>query len=103
MTRLKAIIENSPIVITIIYVICGFIWIQYSDQFVLSIFDNPDSISHAQSLKGWFFVSASGFLIFLLVRKSNNMLVEVVADLRKSKNKFESTFQSAPDCSPPSE
>ncbi|MEX0770149.1 MAG: PAS domain S-box protein [Balneolaceae bacterium] len=96
MPSLKTIIENSPIVITIIYVICGFFWIQFSDQFVLSMFDNPVSISRAQSLKGWFFVFASGFLIFLLIKTSNNMVAELISELRKSKNKFESTFQSAP-------
>jgi PAS domain S-box-containing protein len=96
MDKIKAIIKSSPFVIAFIYIIIGFIWIQFSDQLVLSLFDEPESITQAQSMKGWFFVSASGILIFLLVMKSNNMLGDVISDLQRSRDKFAATFEHAP-------
>ncbi|CAN5441403.1 hypothetical protein BH23BAC3_BH23BAC3_27270 [soil metagenome] len=96
MNKIKTIIQNSPFVIALIYISVGFLWIQFSDQIVLSLFDEAEAITHTQSLKGWFFVGASGFLIFLLVRKNNSLLDDVIVDLTKSRDKFYATFEQAP-------
>jgi len=94
--KIKTIIQNSPLVIALIYISVGFLWIQFSDQIVLSLFDEVEAITRAQSLKGWFFVGMSGFLVFLLVRKNNTLLDEVIIDLMKSRDKFYATFEKAP-------
>ncbi len=96
MDKVKALIKSSPVVIAIIYVIVGFLWIQFSDQLVFSMFDDPESITRAQSLKGWLFVIASGLLIFFLVLQSNNMLGEIIHGLNRINKKFESTLENAP-------
>lgn len=96
MDKLKTIIRSGPFIITLIYIIVGSLWIQYSDQVVLSMFDDPDIITQVQSLKGWFYVLASGILIFLLINQSNNLINNLVKDLKKNRDKFESTFEYAP-------
>ncbi len=96
MDKVKTLIRSSPVVIAIIYIIVGFLWIQFSDQLVLTIFDDPESITRAQSLKGWLFVVASGLLIFFLVLQSNNMLGEIIHGLNRTNKKFESTLENAP-------
>jgi PAS domain S-box-containing protein len=96
MKRVKSLIRNSPVVIAMIYISIGFLWIQFSDQWVFAFLDDPESITRVQSLKGWFFVAASGLLIFLLIRKSNNMFGEVIQDLNMANIKFDSTIQNAP-------
>lgn len=96
MDKIKTIIKRSPIIITLVYVFLGTIWIQFSDQFVLSTFNEPEIITQAQSYKGWFFVLMSGLIVFLLVRKNNNLLEVAIFDLQKSRDKFKATFDFAP-------
>lgn len=96
MNKIKSLIKNSPWVIAVIYVFIGVLWIQFSDQIVLTLFDDPETITQIQSLKGWFFVFASGLLIFLLVKISNELLGGVIDDLRVSNKKFKATIENAP-------
>jgi PAS domain S-box-containing protein len=96
MDKVKTLIRSSPVVIAIIYIVVGFLWIQFSDQLVLAMFEDPESITRAQSLKGWLFVTASGLLIFFLVLQSNNMLGEIIHGLNRINKKFESTLENAP-------
>lgn len=96
MDRLRTIIKSSPLIIALIYVLVGVLWIQYSDQMVLSLFQESDTITKAQSLKGWFYVIASGVLIFFLVYQSNELINSLLNDVKKSKSQFESTFEFAP-------
>jgi len=96
MDKVKTLIRSSPVVIAIIYIIVGLIWIQFSDQWVLNLFDDPETITRAQSLKGWLFVTTSGLLIFFLVLQSNNMLGEIIHGLNRINKKFESTLENAP-------
>lgn len=96
MNKLRAIIKSSPFIIASIYILVGLLWILYSDQAVLSLFDNTDTITQVQSLKGWFYVIVSGILIFFLVNQSNKLIIELVQDVKKSHDKFEATFEYAP-------
>ena len=96
MNKIKYLIQNSPWLIAVTYVVLGFLWIQFSDQWVLNIFDDPETITAIQSQKGWFFVSISGLLIFLLTKVSNNLLGDVIDDLTHSNKKFKATIENAP-------
>jgi PAS domain S-box-containing protein len=96
MDKLKTIIKSSPFIIAFIYLIVGALWIQYSDQAVLTMFDDSDTITQIQSLKGWFYVLASSILIYFLVYQSNVLFEKLFKDTRKEKDKFEATFQKAP-------
>lgn len=96
MDKLKAVIKSSPFIIAFIYVMVGALWIQYSDQLVFSLFEDTTSLTQAQSLKGWFYVLVSGVLIFFLVYQSNNIIDKLIEDLKRSRDKFESTFEHAP-------
>lgn len=96
MNKIKTLLKSSPWIITFIYLIVGFIWIAFSDQWVLSIFEDPETITRVQSQKGFFFVAASALLIFLLIRKSNSMLGSVISNLDRSNKKFEATFNHTP-------
>lgn len=96
MDRLKAIIKSGPFIIAFIYLIVGALWIQYSDQAVLAMFEGADTITQIQSYKGWFFVLASSVLIYFLVYQSNVLVESLFADTQKEKDKFEATFQKAP-------
>ncbi|MBD3616567.1 MAG: PAS domain S-box protein [Gracilimonas sp.] len=96
MYRIKTILRNSPLVIAILYFLVGGLWVQFSDQFVLASFNEPETITQVQSLKGWLFVLASGVMIYLLVWKNNTLLSKAIQQLRKSRDEFKATFESAP-------
>lgn len=96
MDKLRTIIKGSPFIISFIYIIVGALWIQYSDQAVLSMFGDSNTITTAQSLKGWFYVFVSGLLIYFLVFQSNLMIENLFKNVKKEHYKFEATFENAP-------
>ncbi|MFW5757533.1 MAG: PAS domain-containing sensor histidine kinase [Bacteroidota bacterium] len=53
--------------ITTIYIFFGVLWILFSDKLVAFLLDDPASITQIQTYKGWFFVLASGALIYSIV------------------------------------
>jgi len=55
--------------IALIYFLIGFLWILFSDQFLLSIGQSENSITILQTYKGWFFVSITAIILFFLIRK----------------------------------
>jgi signal transduction histidine kinase len=75
--------------ITLIYFFIGFLWILFSDQFILSIAGTDNSITVLQTYKGWFFVSITAILLFLLIRKEIIKKNEVEESLIKAKLKAE--------------
>ena len=96
MNKYNTIIKSSPFIISLVYVLVGAIWIQYSDQIVLSMIQDPETLTRIQSLKGWLYVILSGALIFFLVYQSNDMIEGLVNDVKRNSKKFESTFNHAP-------
>jgi PAS domain S-box-containing protein len=86
---LKKIIEGfkRPVtLIAILYVVLGSLWILFSDKLVLMFFSDPVSITQVQSYKGWFYVLASGFLIYVLMSW-------LVIDLRNKERDLQSYEQ----------
>ncbi|MBW8330736.1 MAG: hypothetical protein K0M40_01850 [Prolixibacteraceae bacterium] len=81
--------NRIAIKITLIYFITGFLWILFSDQFILKLAGTSNSITVIQTYKGWFYVSVTAFLLFLLVRNEINKKNKIAADLIKAKEKAE--------------
>ncbi len=67
-----------------IYLFLGFLWILFSDKLLDSLATDPAMITKLQTYKGWFFVSASAFLIFFLVYKRAAIINQAFNDLRNS-------------------
>ena len=75
--------------IAVIYFLIGFLWILFSDQFLLSIGQSENSITILQTYKGWFFVSITATLLFFLVREEIAKKNQVEESLTKAKLKAE--------------
>ncbi len=75
--------------ITLIYFIIGFLWILFSDQFILSLEGSVDAITILQTYKGWFFIFITSILLFILIRNEITKKNKVEADLIKAKTKAE--------------
>lgn len=75
--------------IALIYFLVGFLWILFSDQFILSLDGSIDTITILQTYKGWFFVSVTAILLFILIRNEIKKKNKIETDLIKAKLKAE--------------
>jgi signal transduction histidine kinase len=81
--------NRIAIKITLIYFITGFLWILFSDNLLHDISGSSETLTHLQTYKGWFYVSITAFLLFLLIRNEINKKNNIAADLIKAKEKAE--------------
>lgn len=75
--------------IAIIYVIFGGLWILFSDKLILLFVDDVKSMTQIQTYKGWFYVLATGLLLFLLLQKHLKNLQKAKEELSLEKEKAE--------------
>jgi signal transduction histidine kinase len=75
--------------ITLIYFLVGFAWILFSDQFIKSIAGSTEALSLLQTYKGWFFVTTTAILLFLLISNEIRKKNKIEAELLKAKEKAE--------------
>jgi len=81
--------DKIALKITLIYFLIGFLWILFSDQFILSISGSGNSITVLQTYKGWFFVGITALLLFFLIRNEIRKKNEIWESLMKAKLKAE--------------
>lgn len=72
---------NIALKISLIYLVLGFFWILFSDQFLMGLTDEFIELSVLQTYKGWFYVLITAFLLYWLVQreimKKNKLLDEL--------------------------
>ena len=68
--------EWSALRVAFIYVILGSLWIAFSDRAVFSLVDDPETLTRIQTWKGWFFVLASGLVVYALTRSALRAFAE---------------------------
>lgn len=73
--------DRGPLKAALQYFLFGFAWILASDTLVLVVFEVPDAVARAQTLKGWVYVLLTTGLVWLLTRR---YLHEKDAALRES-------------------
>mgnify|MGYP003131836575 CR=1 FL=1 len=93
--RIDTIIKRSPLFIAGIYFIFSSIWIIYSDSWVLGFYDEPEAITRIQTIKGWFFVTLSSIVIYLLILTSNQTILKYFKNKLRIENIYEATFEQA--------
>ncbi|AXJ00984.1 Histidine kinase-, DNA gyrase B-, and HSP90-like ATPase [Cyclonatronum proteinivorum] len=73
---------RPPIKVTLIYLTVGYIWILFSDQFLLLLFEGIEVEAYAiiQSYKGFFFVTVTALMLFLL---TNHYHRSISANVKK--------------------
>jgi len=54
--------------ITFLYMVIGFVWILFSDKILLLLFSESTLITEAQTYKGIFYVSFTGFLLYSFLK-----------------------------------
>ncbi|MEX2574903.1 MAG: PAS domain S-box protein [Balneolaceae bacterium] len=96
MQQLKKLVYGGPAVIGLMYLVIGLVWIAFSDQWVFSLFEDPEAITTMQMYKGWGFVVASSIFIYILVQINNNKLADVIQRSQRIQREHETVFEQAP-------
>ncbi|MFW5663573.1 MAG: PAS domain S-box protein [bacterium] len=60
--------KKPELLITLVYLFLGSLWIIFSDKLVFMLFDDTTTLTRVQTYKGWFYVLASGLLIYAMLR-----------------------------------
>ncbi|QKQ27670.1 HD-GYP domain-containing protein [Candidatus Reidiella endopervernicosa] len=76
--------------IVAIYVIVGSLWIYFSDMVIGNIFGSAESITAAQSIKGWAFIAVTGAMLFYLINRAVDALTKAKNEVVES---YEQTMQ----------
>ena len=73
--------------ITIVYLILGILWIYFSDSLVSLLFDNQgeSDVTYFQTLKGFFYVSVTGLILFFMIRSYRAKVSERLNLLKEKK------------------
>ena len=80
-----------------IYCVFGLLWILFSDQLLLLLIDDTQSLAQLQTIKGWFFIVVTAVLLFFLVRHDLSIQAGVEFSLRQSEERFRSLLNNIPD------
>ena len=66
---------------TIIYIFIGLVWIIWSDDLLVLLFQDIDVILQFQTLKGWFYVFMSGLLFSIILKRRIRMIKNLSDDI----------------------
>ena len=75
--------------ITFLYILLGSLWILFSDKAILLLVEDAKTLTQLQTYKGWFYVLATGILLYLLLRKHLKKLKATEKALKKEKERAE--------------
>jgi PAS domain S-box-containing protein len=92
MDKFKSFLYGSPVFIATVYLVIGWIWIVYSDSWVYSAFSDPTVITQFQTYKGFGFVFASAFLLYVLIQKNNLYLSDLFSTLEEKDKSLNAAF-----------
>ena len=62
---------DTPLKITAIYAVIGGLWILFSDQLLAALVSDPAIFARLGMLKGWFYVSVTAGLLYVLIRRAD--------------------------------
>ena len=83
--------------ITLIYVLCGALWILLSDRILLSFVDDAELFTRISTYKGWFYVLITALLLYWLMNRYLEEQARISAILRLSEKKFRTLLNRATD------
>lgn len=86
----------SPLKISIIYIVVGGVWILFSDLALAALVQDPVMLTHMQTFKGWFFVSATAAMLYLLIRRDVQSMQRAERALQESITVLKALVRSSP-------
>jgi len=87
---------SLPLKITLIYFIFSLLWIYFSDSIINVLVKDLEKLQFLQTIKGWFFISLSSILLYLLSKKLFSYVEEERDKLAKANELLEKVLENAP-------
>ena len=87
---------SSAFKISIIYLIFSLLWIYFSDSAIDFMSEDHEKLKFIQTIKGWFFVTFSSLLLYLLSRQFFINLQREKDKLANTNNILENIIENAP-------
>jgi len=88
--------KHTALKIAAIYASISAIWILFSDQLLSIVVKDIGTITWIQMFKGWFFILATSYLIFLLLRRDIQKHSRVQQALKLSQEQLLSLMEALP-------
>ncbi|SMP62901.1 putative bifunctional diguanylate cyclase/phosphodiesterase [Anoxynatronum buryatiense] len=85
--------SRIPQKIVVIYLVAGTLWIAFSDRLLLAMVSNYEQFVNLQTFKGWFYVGATGLLLYQLIRQNLRELTRYQEDLVANYEELESAYE----------
>lgn len=82
--------------IVLVYAVIGGLWILFSDRLLSVLVTDPALLTRLQTAKGWFYVGATGLLLYFLINRYLLEISRAAMERWKSEEKFQALFHSAP-------
>ncbi|HWP62337.1 MAG TPA: ATP-binding protein [Candidatus Binatia bacterium] len=92
--RYADLATRNALRIALLYVGLGFLWILLSDRAVDALVADPAVRSVVSTVKGWGYVAATGFLLFVLVRRDLARELRIQRALRASERRLRSLLEA---------
>lgn len=87
---------NYAIKIAVIYVFFGCLWIVFSDSIVDFFINDLSFLTKVQTIKGWFFVFASGLIIYFLISRAFAEISKARTSLKQALLFHKTLFEEFP-------
>ncbi|MBW4543884.1 MAG: PAS domain S-box protein [Symplocastrum torsivum CPER-KK1] len=78
----------TPFNIAALYVLIGGLWILFSDELLIASIHNSQLLTYLQTIKGWFYVIVTGWMLYAVISRSVRALQQSEASLRASEEQF---------------
>lgn len=84
----------TPFEIALLYILISGLWILSSDYILYLLVPDPVLLTRLQSIKGWFYVAATGVLLYLLINRSFRVASRTEEALDESEGRYRSLFEN---------
>ncbi len=92
----KPLLQSSSLIV-LLYVLFGILWIAASVRFIEAVIRDPRVLSILQTYRGWGFILASAFVLYILIQRQLKARGRTAAELKASEEKYRTLIESAND------
>jgi len=96
-TRKNKFFNYSAVFITAVYLFIGVLWITVSGEILNSIAKGSEQLPRFEIYKGLFYVLITGLIIYLLIKRRENILLNLQSELTLSHDKWKNIYENAND------
>ncbi len=89
--------SRAAINITCSYLGISILWIYFSDQAILFLFKNAETLNRVQTYKGWFFVTVTALVMFFLLENEIRRHTQTEKALQEGEDRYRSLIDLAVD------